>query len=209
MIGLLGGVVGWNLRMRGWTTWRSEGGNDGQVWFVYLFELFMSWPEQRVSPPIYNIKARVICGGVSLFLFPPTIRPPPLYFPFSSVSLTLSLSFPPPPPPLPYTSLAKLCPQTFRCRVREASLRLDTSAHTRAAQFLHVPYRSVGCRRRSIRLIGSYTDPAAGQKRCRVRTCPTDPEKLLFPSLSPCANEEFGTITANGYVSTFWVFSDE
>lgn len=44
---------------------------DGRaiVWFVYLFGLFMSWPEQRVSPPIYNIiKARyaVVFLSVSL-----------------------------------------------------------------------------------------------------------------------------------------------
>lgn len=42
---------------------------DGQVWFVYLFGLFMSWPEQRVSPPIYNISKRVMwrrCSSFSL-----------------------------------------------------------------------------------------------------------------------------------------------
>lgn len=45
---------------------RKGGGKMGKVWFVYLIGLFMSWPEQRVSPPIYNIKARYV--AVALFL---------------------------------------------------------------------------------------------------------------------------------------------
>lgn len=40
---------------------------DGQVWFVYLFGLFMSWPEQRVSPPIYNISKHVMWQRYSSF----------------------------------------------------------------------------------------------------------------------------------------------
>lgn len=43
----------------------------------------MSWPEQRVSPPIYNIKARYVAAMLSLSLS---------LSPFLSVSLTFSVS---------------------------------------------------------------------------------------------------------------------
>lgn len=129
--------------MRGWTIWRSKRGETTDKFDLCICSNYLWVGPSNGFRRQFIISKRALYVVASLSSSPPpsSVRPSP-YFDYSSVSLTLSVSLSLSLTPPPYTSLAKLCRQTFRCRVREASPRRYVPAHTRAAQFLHVPHRS-------------------------------------------------------------------